>query len=299
MLSCEFDYAQNLILPKLSVSDQFYKRKLYMYLFNVHNHVTNNSYMYPYLEGHAKKGANTICSFLQHAIDHEFDQSCYSKIILFSDAAGVQNLNYTVFTYLALLSSALNVEITHILPVRGHSYCQCDRNFGLYAEKRKKMGRIETPQQYFDLIEKARDPPFIVVKNLKDILIDFEKAVEIKNCLQKPRGMKISEARVIKHSPNHEIQVFDNFLEENVLSFQLNLNTKMEELEKCSPPLVGITRAKINDVKKLTVYLSNEGKQFYKDYFSRIKIKAVKKGKKGSTKKRVTSSDDDPDYSDS
>lgn len=58
-------------------------------------------------------------------------------------------------------------------------------------------------KKYFDLIKNAREPPFTVVENSKDLLIDYEKAFE--NCLQKPKGLKNSEARMIKYFPNKEV----------------------------------------------------------------------------------------------
>ena len=36
VLCFEFDYAQNLALPKIPVKEQFHKRLLWLYLFNVH-----------------------------------------------------------------------------------------------------------------------------------------------------------------------------------------------------------------------------------------------------------------------
>ena len=133
VLCCEFDYAQNLALPKIPVNEQFYKRLLWLYLFNVHVYGSEQSYMYSILEGSTKKGANTVCSFLHHAIQQEFDNSHHKKIVLFSGACGGQNKNYTVFAYLLTLSMQLDVDIWHVFPVRGHSCCQCDRNFGMYS----------------------------------------------------------------------------------------------------------------------------------------------------------------------
>jgi len=45
-LVLEFDYAQNLPLPKLPVNEQFYKKLLWLYIFKVHVHGTNKFYMY-------------------------------------------------------------------------------------------------------------------------------------------------------------------------------------------------------------------------------------------------------------
>lgn len=270
-LCCEFDYAQNLPLPKIPVSDQFYRRLLWLYLFNVHIHNSDKSYMYPYLEGIAKKGANTVCSFLHHSIQREFDPLVNSKIILFSDAASGQNRNYTVLTFLTMLSIELNVEIWHVFPVRGHSYCQCDRNFGTYAQKKKKMERIETAQIYIDLIRNARDPPFTVIQSTEDLLRDFD--LLFKGNLQKPKGLKISEARVIHYYPIGQIDAFNNYLGENPSTYHVHPKLKLGDLQSLPPPQVGITSAKMKDIKSLMSYLSEEGKIFYNEYFAKINVK--------------------------
>ena len=44
---------------------------------------SEQSYMYPILEGSVKKGANSVCSFLHHAIQEEFDTIHHKKIVLF------------------------------------------------------------------------------------------------------------------------------------------------------------------------------------------------------------------------
>lgn len=95
----EFDYAQNLPLPKISVRDQFYKRLIWLCLFNINLYSTEDSYMFPYIEELAKKGVRTVRSFLVYVINIEFDPTHHSKIVLFSDACGGQNRNQTVFTY--------------------------------------------------------------------------------------------------------------------------------------------------------------------------------------------------------
>jgi len=51
VLVLEFDYAQNLPLPKLPVNDQFYKRLLWFFVFNVHIHSHEKYFMFTFLEG--------------------------------------------------------------------------------------------------------------------------------------------------------------------------------------------------------------------------------------------------------
>lgn len=67
-LVLEFDYSQNLPLPKLSVTKQFYKRLLWLFLFNVHCHKDDSSMMFTFLESQAKKGPDSVASFLYDAI---------------------------------------------------------------------------------------------------------------------------------------------------------------------------------------------------------------------------------------
>ena len=69
VLCLEFDFGQNLPLPKIPVSDQFYRRLIWLHVFNVHTFGNNkNSYMYFFLEGKYKKGANTVCNLLYDTI---------------------------------------------------------------------------------------------------------------------------------------------------------------------------------------------------------------------------------------
>lgn len=112
-----------------------------------------------FLEGSFKKGINTVLTFIYHVICKKFALKYYNKIHLFSDAAGGQNKSYVTMT-----AVIMQVEITHLYFVRGHSMCQCDRNFGLYTKKNKMLETIELEEEYVDLIRTSRDPPFLMVK---------------------------------------------------------------------------------------------------------------------------------------
>ena len=66
--------------------------------------------------------------------------------------------------FLSQLSEWLQIEIRHFYPVRRHSYCQCDRNFGMYGNEEKKTETIETKNNYIKILKGARNPPFTVLK---------------------------------------------------------------------------------------------------------------------------------------
>ena len=140
-LCCEFDYRQNLPLPKIAVHDQFYCRLIYLHNCNIHAHNSPCSYMFPYMEGYYKKGANTVCNLLLHVITEETKIDCVNRIVLFLDACGEQNRNYSMMICLSLLSRYLEVAIEHLY-LSLHSYCQCDRNFGIYGKLKKKLSAL-------------------------------------------------------------------------------------------------------------------------------------------------------------
>ena len=54
----------------------------------------------------------------------------------------------------------MNMTIEHIYPVRGHSYSQCDRNFGLIRASLKKKENITTAKPYLEAISTCRAKPF-------------------------------------------------------------------------------------------------------------------------------------------
>ena len=92
--------------------------------------------MFPFIERNVKKGANTVANLVLYAIEQEFKLKCYNTVYLFSDSCGSQNKNYHMLKFLSLLSNRLQLNIQHVFPVKGHLYCQCERNFGLYGRKK-------------------------------------------------------------------------------------------------------------------------------------------------------------------
>ena len=125
-----------------------YRRLIWLHFFNVHTFGYNkNSYIYFFFEGKYKKGANTVCNVLNDTIRRELEIGYFNKIYLFSDGCGGQNEKYLVMNFLSLLSEKLQVEIQHLFPVGGHSYCSCERNFGMYGQKKEKIRNYRNRQR--------------------------------------------------------------------------------------------------------------------------------------------------------
>jgi hypothetical protein len=55
-----FDYMHNLPLPKIPVQEMFYRRKLWLYVFCVHDMKTDSAKFYTYHEGIAKRGPDEV-----------------------------------------------------------------------------------------------------------------------------------------------------------------------------------------------------------------------------------------------
>ncbi|KAJ8665827.1 hypothetical protein QAD02_007489 [Eretmocerus hayati] len=261
VLCSEFDFGQNLPVPKLPVNDQFYKRLLWLHVFNVN--VLNDdtrSYMYFFMQGSIKKGANTVCNSLLDAIERELGLDYYNKIYLLCDSCGGRNKNYLVLYFLSLLAKVLQLEVHQIFPVRGHSYCSCDRNFGIYGNKKKNMETIETPEDYYKLVGEAREPPFTIVKESDVKVIDFESVIEEK--MQSPQR-SCPRSVVIDH--------------------QINLDD-LKSGQVASP--IGIVKENIADVRSLLRCLHNDNRTVLKEFLDNplLKKKESSEDKLGGNK---------------
>ena len=273
VLVLEFDYAQNLPLPKIPVTDQFYKRLLWMYVFNVHVYERNTSYMYHFVEGMSKKGANSVCSFLLDVIRLERGQA--KEIFLFSDACSGQNRNWTMVTFLMTVAAEFGVTITHVFPVRGHSYCQCDRNFALFSRKVKKTERVETVHDYVQIVEKCKEKhPFIVKEGA---VKDFDS--HLKQRFKKPRDLQVSKAVIIKYHPNGMLEVHPNYAQLTPSTFNICKKTRTDSILTTAPDAEHstVSAAKVNDVLSLVRYVSVPNRKFYTDYFGLQKSAAASK----------------------
>lgn len=146
-LVLEFDYGQNYPLPMLNVSAQFYCRLLWLYVFNVHILNQGKSYMYCFLENQGKKDANSVVSLVFDCLQKTVTPQV-TNIVFFSDGCGGQNKNAVMVKFSAWVSKYFNVTVEHLFPVRGHSFSQCDLNFGLVRKKEKNLEVVSTSKPY-------------------------------------------------------------------------------------------------------------------------------------------------------
>jgi hypothetical protein len=271
-LCLEFDFMQNKALPFLPCSEVFYKRLLWLYIFNIHVHNADLSYIFHALEGMFSKGPNSVCSYLYFVISSLRENienfKDLKELIFFSDATSAQNRNSTVLKFCIFLSIKFNIKITQIFPVRGHSYCKCDSNFSNFSNLLKKVEIVEIPQKYIDILNSIKK--FTV---LNEKVYDFESF--LKPYFKLTNKLNISKAVKIEYFNDGNINIsktYDNSeqnlinllkVEKNVI---LNLNCNDIPIAK----RVGINVNKKNDVLSLTKYLSDENRDFYTNYFNNL-----------------------------
>lgn len=164
-----FDFMQNLPLPDIPVQEIFYMRQIWVYAFCVTNLKNNSSRIYLYNEGTAKKGANEICSFLMDYIRYCVPETA-ETLYLFSDSCPGQNKNHTFIRFcLGLVESRRFRNIVQRFPVRGHSFLDCDRTFGLFKRSIKKADRIYHPMEYVELMVNSNSKISVKVVDTEDI----------------------------------------------------------------------------------------------------------------------------------
>lgn len=276
ILVCEFDYAQNLPLPKLTVSKQFYKRLVWLYLFNVHCHNDGDSFMYYFIESTARKGPDSVVSFVFDFLQKKIEKfPKIKKIVLLSDAAGGQNKNQTLMKFCLYIASNYSVEVIHMFPVRGHTFGQCDRNFGLIKSKIKPKEDIETVEQYLNLIQKSRSipSPFSLVSG-KPILYEWDKGLTpffLKNPISKNIKFGIQKYCILKY---HNTGYFSASSSYNAMYQPFKyMKTKPDHLvldvSPCVPFKVGSQgQGKIKDVRDLYQFLKPDSIAFFESVFS-------------------------------
>jgi len=67
----DMDFCQNQPLPKLRVNAQFYRRLLWLYLFNINCLNKKKSYLAHFLEGEFSKGSFSVISSLLNYFQNE------------------------------------------------------------------------------------------------------------------------------------------------------------------------------------------------------------------------------------
>jgi len=165
-IQVSFDMMQNQPLPKLSVTETFYSRQVWLYnltfvINSENNQSKENCFMYTWLETESGRGPNEIGSALTHflnILENRYKNRINPPTILnlYSDSCAGQNKNQFI---MATLLNYVNCKetifqkINHIFPVRGHSYMPPDRVFGRIEKELRKRENIVSPSEYYAIFD--------------------------------------------------------------------------------------------------------------------------------------------------
>jgi len=173
-------------IPKLSVTDVFYSRQVWIYnltfVISDSNQDKENCILYTWNESDSGRGPNEVCSALIDFLDlleirikaNEIQQTTLN---LFSDSCSGQNKNqFTMATLLYYINCKASIltQINHIFPVRGHSYMPPDRVLGRIEQALKKTENIVLPNQYIEIFKK------LCTVKIKDSTIKTIKSMILK-----------------------------------------------------------------------------------------------------------------------
>jgi hypothetical protein len=149
-----FDLQKQLPIPKHNSSQTYYLPKIWLYNLGFVNHPTpreDNCSIFQWTSINFSKSPQIVgAGLFRYLMDHRFEKEVY----LFADNCPSQNKNYYMLTMLLLLSKKLQIKITQVFPVVGHSYMSVDRLFGRIEKTLNRETTLLVPNDYNSHIEK-------------------------------------------------------------------------------------------------------------------------------------------------
>lgn len=277
VLTVEFDYSQNHPIPKLNVNNQFYKRMFWLYCFNIHVFNDDSSFLYAFTECDGVKNPNSVISFLYDCLKKQIQKfPNVSTVVLLSDATGGQNRNFLMSKFTSWFARVFKMDLIQIFPVRGHSFSQCDRNFGLVRNKIKNQEMIGNPKPYLTAMVQCREKPspFEVVLN-PELLQNWEPFLN--NLFRKKpiSGRKIPftimKYVIIKSLKNGAVLCSKSYLEQYDVFSYWRPNQEIGDFltpNTQRSPYPEVNQLKVNDVRGLYRFLQEDDVAFLEKMIS-------------------------------
>ncbi|XP_022906542.2 uncharacterized protein [Onthophagus taurus] len=268
------DLQQVLFVPSLTHSDMFYLSQLSCYNLGIYVSDINRSFMCTWHEGVAGRGSNEIASCLLSLLNKE-DAVTKNELRIWTDNCAGQNRNkILILLYIFLVTHKVFNVIEHKFLVSGHSFMQCDRDFGL-IEKRKRLSLPMVPKDLHDIIKTAKyNPPFQIIDMEEHVFLDLKKTADHLLDTKNLQISKLSEIRV--HSGNPAIievkqthSELENWKGFNVLIKHKTILDIKNAILDGLPSTNKISDNKKKSLKSMIGYLQNENhKQFYRQLLS-------------------------------
>lgn len=160
-MAIAFDLQKALPCPLLTTNKIYYMRQLWTYNFCVHNLATNKATMFLWNESIASRGSQEVASCLNMFLKYHPNAK---HLIAYSDCCGGQNRNKNIAKFwMYVVKEGILETIDHKFLEPGHTYMECDRDFGVIEKRKKKTEYVFVPDEWANAISNA-SKSFTVVK---------------------------------------------------------------------------------------------------------------------------------------
>mgnify|MGYP007005565973 CR=1 FL=1 len=294
-----FDLQKALPYPKLTTSIAYYKRNMYVYNFGIHSFNKNNGYMHLWDETEGGRGSQEVASLLAKHIRQEAKN--HTHVILYSDSCTGQNRNIKVASTLMnlVLDPKLSIKvIDHKFLVSGHSFLPNDQDFGVIESASRKCIQIFTPEDWLQVVKKAKTKkPFEVFKvNTSDILSTKKLEEMLVNRKKTDAGepVKWLEMRWMRYEREEPWTLqFKNILNEIVAFSKVTMSTKNSKICEKQDPLYKtvrvVTEAKKKDMLSLLPFLPPNAH----GHFKSLRTEKPTRSQTALNEENASESDDD------
>lgn len=129
--------------------------------------------MFMWHEGQASRGAQKILSCLFKFISQL--PPTIKHIDAFNDNAGGQNKNKHIIKFWSYVVSTTKIEtVDHKFLVSGHSFMECDQDFGIIEKRKKKTSHVFIPNDWMNIVAQSSKTFLVHKMTQKDLYCTFE-----------------------------------------------------------------------------------------------------------------------------
>ena len=278
-----FDLQKTLPTPVLTCGEIFYLRQMACYNLCIHNLESGQASMHLWHEGQARRGSQEIISCLLNYLERL--PKFVKKIVAFSDNCGGQNKNKNIIKFWLYVISNTQIEtVEHKFLVSGHSFMECDQNFGVIEKKKKTTGYVFAPKDWARLIKNSskkfnviemQQKDFVSIENFgKNLLINQIKGI------RNFSYMRFEKKDPYKFWYKCDLEEESPFTEVNLKSKGRPANLSNTSLNSLYKEPIPIHRQKYQNLQSLLKYLPLEHHEFYKNlkYSDNSKSQSAQKG---------------------